>query len=131
MSPPTLPVDIEHPSTWIKFRKKLCIDCFGSCCTLPVEVKIEDLVRMKVVDPFEVREPHKKIAKRLQKAGIIDHFHFKNDIFTLARMANDDCIYMDSGSRRCTIYDKRPQTCRNHPRIGPRPGFCAYRPSKK
>ncbi len=129
MSRPTPPVDIEQTSSWIKFRQKLCSNCHASCCTLPVEVRVEDLVRMEVIDPFEAREPHKKIAKRLKKEGIIDHFNFKNDIFTLARMANNDCIYIDSRSRRCTIYHKRPQTCRNHPRVGPRSGFCAY--SKK
>jgi Fe-S-cluster containining protein len=48
-------------------------------------------------------------------------------MFTLARRANDDCIYLDGHSRRCTIYERRPRTCRNHPAIGPRPGYCAFR----
>ena len=46
----------------------------------------------------------------------------------LTRMSNDDCLYLDRKSRLCTIYDKRPDTCRNHPKIGPRPGYCAYKP---
>lgn len=81
---------------------------------------------MEIIDPFEADEPPKKIARKLMKAGIIDHFNFKNTVFSIARKANDDCIYIDSKSRRCTIYDKRPETCRNHPTIGPRSGFCAY-----
>ncbi|MEK6624736.1 MAG: YkgJ family cysteine cluster protein, partial [Bdellovibrionota bacterium] len=28
--------------------------------------------------------------------------------------------------RRCSIYERRPETCRNHPKIGPRPNFCPY-----
>jgi Fe-S-cluster containining protein len=44
------------------------------------------------------------------------------------RMGNNDCLYLDRKSRLCTIYDLRPDTCRNHPKIGPRPGFCAFKP---
>ncbi len=118
--------DITQPATWIKYRRNLCHNCQAKCCRLPVETKLDDLVKMGVVDAFEAQEPPKKIAKRLQQAGIIDHFNFKNEIFTLARRANDDCIYLDSATRRCTIYEKRPKICRNHPAVGPRPGFCAY-----
>ncbi len=94
---------------------------------MPVEVKLTDLVRIGVVDEFELGEDPKQIAKRLQKARIIEHFNFKNSIFTLARRANGDCLYLDAQTRLCTIYERRPNTCRNHPRIGPKPGFCAYR----
>lgn len=118
--------DIERLSTWHKYKKSLCADCRASCCTMPAEVRVSDLIRMGLVDAFEANDSAKEIAKRLKKAGIIDHFNFKNEQFTLARMANDDCLYLDSQSRRCTIYDKRPDTCRNHPQIGPRPGYCAY-----
>lgn len=115
------------PSTWVKYRKGLCNDCLAVCCSLPVEVTIGDLVRMDLIDAFEAEEPAKEVAKKLRKQGLIDHFNFKSEIFTLARLANDDCIFLDQKSRRCTIYAKRPDTCRNHPQIGPRPGYCAYR----
>lgn len=95
---------------------------------MPVEVKISDLVRMGAITAFEAEEPVKTLAKKLKKEGVIERFHFKNRIFTLVRFANNDCIYLDSTSRRCVIYDRRPDTCRNHPRIGPRPGFCPYEP---
>ena len=45
-------------------------------------------------------------------------------------MSNNDCLYLDRKSRLCTIYEKRPDTCRNHPKIGPRPGYCAYKPKE-
>lgn len=117
---------VDLPSTWVRYRKGLCNDCRAVCCSLPVEVSVEDLVRMELIDPFEAREPAKEIAKRLRKQGLIDHFNFKSEIFTLARLANDDCIFLDQQSRRCTIYPRRPATCRNHPQVGPRPGYCAY-----
>lgn len=121
-------VDVDDPKTWIKYCKGLCRTCTGTCCSLPVEARLSDLVRMEVVDPFEAEvEAPKQIAKRLKKAGIIQHFNFKESKFTLAQRANNDCNYLDQKTRLCTIYDKRPDICRNHPRIGPRPGFCAYK----
>ena len=95
---------------------------------MPVEVKIPDLVRMGVITEFEAKEPIKKLAKKLKKDGIIDHLYFKEQIFMLVRFANSDCLYLDLTSRKCKIYKNRPDTCRDHPRIGPRPGFCAYEP---
>lgn len=118
--------DINRLETWTRFRQGLCRDCMGSCCSMPVEVRLPDLVRMGVVDAFEQEEPLKQIAKRLQKARVIEHFNFKHALFTLARRANGDCAYLDQKTRRCTIYELRPNTCRQHPAVGPRPGYCAY-----
>jgi len=120
--------DIERIETWVRYKDSLCASCFANCCKLPVEATIEDLLRMQLIDAFEAEGAPKDIAKKLKKAGIIDHFSARNTLFTLARLANGDCIYLDGGTRRCTIYVNRPTTCRNHPRIGPRPGFCAYKP---
>ena len=121
--------DIDRLETWCKYKKSLCADCRASCCTMPTEVRVSDLVRMGVVDTFAAEEPTKLVARRLKKAGVISHFNFKTELFTLTRLANDDCIYLNGQTRRCTIYDKRPDTCRNHPHIGPRPGYCAYMPA--
>ncbi|MEL0168863.1 MAG: YkgJ family cysteine cluster protein [Pseudomonadaceae bacterium] len=129
MKPQLIPAaDIDRLDTWQKYRKGLCDSCNASCCTLPVEVRIGDLIRLGLVDEFEREEPLKQIAKRLQRDGVVERFHQKSGIFTLSRMSNDDCLFLDARSRRCTVYDKRPETCRNHPQIGPRPGYCAYRP---
>jgi Fe-S-cluster containining protein len=94
---------------------------------MPVEVKLADLVRLGLVDPFEAEhEDPKHIAKRLSKAGVIEHFNFKNSIFSLARRASGDCQFLDATTRRCTVYAQRPNTCRLHPQIGPRPNHCPY-----
>lgn len=124
---PKNPTDPDNIATWVKYRPKLCQYCTGVCCSLPVEVKAEDLVRMGVIDEFELEEPHKLLARRLKKNRIVEHFHAKSATFTLSRMANGDCIYLEGRSRRCTIYKLRPATCRNHPLIGPRPGYCAFK----
>ncbi len=118
--------DLERLETWVRYRNGLCDDCRASCCTMPAEARIDDLVRMGLIDAFETGEPPKAIARRLLKAGVIDHFSAKSGLFTLARRAGGDCVFLDAATRRCTIYERRPDTCRNHPRVGPRPGYCAY-----
>jgi Fe-S-cluster containining protein len=123
---PHIQADIDNIATWAKYNAKLCELCKATCCSLPVEVKAKDLVRMELVDEFELQDNSKKIAKRLMKERVVEHFHAKSETFTLARMANGDCLYLDHHSRRCTIYGKRPDTCRNHPQVGPRSGYCAF-----
>lgn len=127
MQLPAARADMENTGTWVKYRRKLCNHCNASCCSLPVEVQAEDLVRMDLVDEFELQEELKFVARRLLKQRLVEHYHSKSRTFTLSRMANGDCIYLDSQTRRCTIYSQRPDTCRNHPKIGPRPGYCAFR----
>jgi uncharacterized protein len=120
-------VNVDNCDTWTRYRNGLCNNCAANCCTMPVEVKLPDLVRLGLVDPFEAEhEEPKHIAKRLQKMGAIEHFNFKHSIFTLTRRANGDCHNLDAKTRRCTVYEKRPNTCRLHPQVGPRPGYCPY-----
>ena len=127
MKSPIRVVDVDRLETWTKYRPGLCESCAANCCTMPLEVQLADLVRLELVDPFEVEniEP-KLIAKRLLKAKLIDHYNPKHHIFTMARRASGDCHFLDQKTRLCTVYDKRPETCRLHPQKGPKPGFCAY-----
>ena len=120
--------DLDRTDTWIKYEKTMCHACASSCCTMPVETRLSDLIRLELVAEFERGEPPKNIAKRLMKDGVVERFNQKSGIFTLTRMGNNDCYFLDRKSRLCTVYDKRPDTCRNHPRIGPRPGYCAFKP---
>ncbi|PKM29550.1 MAG: Fe-S-oxidoreductase [Gammaproteobacteria bacterium HGW-Gammaproteobacteria-11] len=130
MKPPLIKAaDIDRTDTWQRYRKGLCDSCHASCCTLPVEVRLNDLIRLGLVDEFERAEPLRLIARRLQKSGEVERFNHGTEVFTLSRMANNDCLYLDPVSRRCTVYARRPDTCRNHPQVGPRPGFCPYRPA--
>jgi Fe-S-cluster containining protein len=127
MRSPIAIVNVDNCDTWSRYRNGLCNNCAANCCTMPVEVKLPDLVRLELVDPFEAEhEAPKQIAKRLQKMGVIEHFNFKNSLFTLSRRANGDCHNLDAQTRRCNVYEKRPTTCRLHPQVGPRPGYCPY-----
>ena len=53
-------------------------------------------------------------------------FNFKREIFTIARRASGDCHFLDAKTRRCTVYEQRPEICRKHPQVGPRPNHCPY-----
>lgn len=123
-------IDPQRIETWVPYRKGLCNNCMAGCCRLPVELRIADLQRMGLVSEFETGEPLKNIAKRLIKERVVAHFSHREGIFTLAQHSSGDCYYLDRDTRRCTIYEKRPDTCRQHPVKGPRPGFCAHQPRK-
>ena len=122
----TRPADINDTDTWTRYKSGLCDGCLAYCCRMPVEATLDDLIRMEVITDFEAEERLKKVAARLKKEGIIDHYNPSRAIFTLARRPNLDCIYLDPGTRRCTIYKKRPNICRSHPQVGPRPGYCPH-----
>ncbi|MEY4764601.1 MAG: hypothetical protein RI907_1274 [Pseudomonadota bacterium] len=127
MRSPTTIVDVERIETWSRYRQGMCDTCMANCCTMPVEVKLADLVGLGLVDAFEAEhEDPGKIAKRLTKARVVERFNAKHGIFTLMRRADGDCQFLDPKTRRCTVYAQRPATCRKHPQVGPRPGHCPY-----
>jgi hypothetical protein len=120
-------VDVDRTETWTRYRPGLCEGCWAGCCTMPVEVRLPDLVRLELVDAFEAEhEEPRRIARRLEKAGAVGRYNAKDGIFTLARRAGGDCLYLHPQTRRCTVYEKRPETCRKHPQVGPRAGYCPY-----
>ncbi len=120
-------VDVDRIETWTRYRAGMCDSCQANCCTMPLEVRLPDLLRLGLVDPFEAEhEAPRQIAKRLEKAGLIEHFNAKREVFTIARRASGDCHFLDAKTRRCTVYAQRPDICRLHPQVGPRPGYCAY-----
>jgi uncharacterized protein len=81
-------VDVDRPETWTRYRAGLCNTCRANCCTMPLEVQLPELVRLGWVDAFEAEhEPANRIAKRLIKEQLIDHFNHKQSLFTLARRA--------------------------------------------
>lgn len=116
--------DAQRPSTWRTYRSGLCEGCWAGCCTLPVEASAADLVRLGVLEVIEAAQITKAVVRRLEKSGILDRYIQKTGIFLLAQRANSDCVYLDAKTRRCTVYDRRPEVCRQFPKIGPRPGYC-------
>lgn len=97
---------------------------------MPAEVRAADLARLGYVAENESAEEMKKAAKRLEKSGVLKSFRAATGIGILARTATGDCVFLDR-ERRCTVYEKRPDTCRNFPRVGSRPGYCPASKSLK
>ncbi len=91
---------------------------------MPVEIKAEDLVRLGVATVDEITSSPKKTAKRLIKEGIISSYRDASGNYMLTQKANEDCYYLDTRTRLCTVYEKRPEVCRQFPSVGPRPGYC-------
>ena len=118
--------NLDNPATWSLFHQRMCRHCQAWCCRLPAEVTVADLITMELLTEFERQESARSLAKKLKKQGIVEHFHEKSDKFTLSRRASGDCLFLGEEDRRCAMYDKRPAVCRNHPRVGPRPGFCPH-----
>lgn len=119
--------DPENTFTWAKYSGKLCRRCTATCCTLPVEVKNHDLVRLGLLDEFSRDDEPRLLARQLAKRGVIEHFHARSATYTLSRRADGSCLFLDHSEKRCTVYPNRPDTCRNHPLVGPRPGYCPFR----
>lgn len=122
--------DVDRPSTWKSYKSDMCIGCWGGCCTMPVEVRLADLIRLELCTEDEAAGSIKKLAKRLIKEGFIVSYRQGTEFFMLSQKANRDCYFLNSTTRLCTVYEKRPDTCRQFPSIGPRPGFCPGSPQK-
>lgn len=94
---------------------------------MPVEIKASDLVRLKLTTQDEVDNSIKKVAKRLKKEGIITSYREGTDLFMITQRSNDDCYFLDAKTRLCTVYETRPDTCRDFPtKVGARVGYCCY-----
>jgi Fe-S-cluster containining protein len=97
---------------------------------MPLEVSLPDLIRLGLVKKEEAIQDLGTVATRLKRQKIIQKFHPKKMVFVIAQKKNKDCIFLDE-NRRCTVYLKRPEICRQFPKIGPKPGFCPYIPQEK
>lgn len=118
----------QHLDSWSLYKKGLCDDCWGGCCTLPVEAKPSDIVRLELATAEEMEFDPAAVAHRLKKEKLIQAYNDKSEMFIIAQRAGRDCIFLHAQTRRCTVYEKRPDTCRNFPRVGPKANFCPYRP---
>lgn len=112
---------------WRKFKKGMCDSCIGLCCYMPVEVRIEDLYRMGVLTDFDRESSEREQMKAALAHPGVDRYTGSIEKFVLSQKMNNSCYFLDANGR-CTVYENRPDTCRNHPEIGPKPGSCAYYP---
>jgi len=116
---------LKDTSRWTQYKNKLCESCEGLCCYMPVEVETSDLLRLGILVDFHLELNQKEIIKEALKNPAVARFTSSSQKFTLSQKPDGSCYFLDQ-NKRCTQYSLRPSTCRNHPQIGPRPGYCAY-----
>lgn len=122
-------VDKDRPSSWRKYDALNCTRCRANCCAMPVEIKASDLVRLEIATQDEVDNSIKKLAKRLKKEGYISSYREGTEFFMLTQKPNGDCYFLNTQTRFCSVYEKRPETCRQFPsQMGTRIGFCPFEP---
>ncbi len=110
---------------WRKFEKNLCDSCIGSCCYMPVEIPLEDLYLQGFLDPFYKDLDDKDQIKEALKLKFVKRYTPSTKKFTLHQKKDLSCFFLLENGR-CSIYENRFSTCRNHPKIGPKPNHCAY-----
>jgi Fe-S-cluster containining protein len=120
------PIDfLNNLHNWRPFKKELCDSCIGLCCYMPVEVRTSDLIRMGLLEEFHLELEERHLVKEALKHPGVDRYTKSTEKFTLTQKPSGSCYFLNKEGR-CTIYEERPETCRNHPKVGPKPGFCAY-----
>lgn len=116
---------LDNLNRWTLYKKDLCKTCEGLCCYMPVEVEISDLIRMGILTEFHLELGLKEQNKDALRHPSIIRYTPSTMKYTLTQKPNGTCFYLDE-NKRCTIYELRPNTCRNHPKVGPKPNYCAY-----
>jgi Fe-S-cluster containining protein len=120
--------DKDNPKTWKAYRAKHCESCMANCCSMPVEIMLEDLIRLQLAAPEDAEGSIKKLVARLKKERWIRSYREATGLFTLEQSPKGDCIFLDS-NRKCKVYELRPTTCRRFPaEIGRRVGYCPSQP---
>lgn len=124
-------VNKDRPGTWKLFRPQYCDNCLSYCCSMPVEVRIDDLISLGLTYEGEADDiSMNKLVARLKKEKWIRAYRETTGLFTLETNPAGDCLFLDA-HRKCKVYDKRPETCRKFPaEIGRRVGYCPSVPKK-
>ena len=116
-------VDKENPDSWLKYTKNSCSSCKATCCSMPIEVRFEDLVRLNLISEDDLGTPLKKLVARLKKEKIITAYRDESGLFAMKQTAEGKCRYLVGNS--CSVYKNRPLVCRAFPtQMGWRHGYC-------
>src|SRR4051812_41562316 len=104
-------IDKDRPSSWVRHRESLCRGCNADCCAMLLEVTTEDLIQLGLCTEDEARISPKKLFKRLRKEKIVMSYREGTGLFMMQSKANGNCQFLDSTTRLCTVYEKRPGVC--------------------
>jgi uncharacterized protein len=87
-----------------------CAKCPGYCCSYPlIEVTKRDIARLARHFDVDVETASERFTKRDAQAEQPVLRHRKDEHFGTA------CRLLDPKTRRCTVYEARPEACRSYP----------------
>ncbi|MGE0314899.1 MAG: YkgJ family cysteine cluster protein [Lautropia sp.] len=89
-----------------------CSQCPGYCCSYPrIEVKDKDLKRLARHFGIDIEAAERKFTRRYRDDDVDERIlrHQKDDVYETI------CRFFDTDARRCTIYEARPDVCREYP----------------
>lgn len=122
-----LEVDKDNPASWKKYTKNSCMTCAATCCSMPIEVRWEDLIRLGFLTEEDLLKPLEKIVARLKREKVITAYREESGLFAFRQTAEGKCRYQVGN--KCGIYEKRPLVCRAFPtQMGWRHGYCPQKP---
>ena len=118
-------VRLQSVGRWKEYIDGLCDSCLALCCYMPTELDAPDLIRMGILTEFHLElSVREQVKDALKHPGVL-RYASKSGKYTLTQKLDGACYFLDK-EHRCSVYENRPETCRNHPQVGPRPGYCAY-----
>lgn len=95
-----------------------CSRCPAYCCTYDrISVTRRDLARLARHFAVDIETARRRFTKVKEGEDVLRHQ--KDKIFGSA------CMFLDTGTRRCTIYDARPGVCHEYP-DKPRCGYYEF-----
>ena len=108
----------EMPTREIPKLQYDCLKCPAYCCTYDrISVTGRDLARLARHFDVDVETARKRFTKIREGEQVLRHQ--KDKIFGSA------CMFLDTKTRRCTIYDARPGVCHEYP-DKPRCGYYEF-----
>jgi Fe-S-cluster containining protein len=107
---------MQNPLSRIRYD---CQKCPGYCCSYPrIEVLDSDLDRLAQHFGIAVEEAERKFTRRYKDEDSDERIlrHHKDHVYATI------CRFFDRKARRCTVYEARPEVCRQYPN-GSRCGY--------
>ena len=96
-----------------------CSKCPGYCCSYDrIEVKATDVKRLAKHFGITVEQAKERFTRQYSPRERILR-HRKDEVYGTI------CRFFDTDERRCTIYEARPQVCRDYPN-GARCGYYEF-----
>lgn len=85
-----------------------CLKCPAYCCSYDsIDINRRDLKRLARHFGLEPDVAEARFTKI--KDGLIVLRHKRDKVY------GSVCMFLDTATRRCTVYDARPHVCRNYP----------------